>query len=240
LTGYIPHVTNMAGAAARQSVSFLLPFARRPYMHDEGFPATSRGNLRFFMTVTDVSPGIGTATDFALEACELIEDTPGRFLKYTTLTRTPAATGRQRVPLPLGNEILKILLVDAETEITATEAFSWGRVKIMKDNVEQFYAESSAESLRFDLGRAIPLARLGFGHQHGSDGTDAVVGQEVLPLNAPPNQYSLLDFDPLNDGSYALDTRGVSQLDIDVNVDSIAAAAAMRYLPVELIQVAQR
>jgi hypothetical protein len=237
LTGYIPHVANASGAAARTAVSFLLPFSRMPYWHEEAFPATSRGNLRFFMTVTDVSPGIGTATDFALEACELIEDTPSRFLKYTTLTRTPAATGRQRVPLPIGNDLLKILLFDPETEISGAEAFAWGKVKIMKDNVEQYYAESNAESLRFDLGRAIPSVRLGFGHAHGSAGGAEVSGQEVLNLETPPNQYHLLDFDPLNDGSYALDSRGASQLDIDVNVDSIAAAAAMRYIPVELVQV---
>lgn len=237
LTGYSPHGTNMAGLGQRQSMTFLLPFSRVPYWHEEAFPATSRGNLRFHMHALDVSPGTATATDFALEAVELIEDTPTRYLKYTTNTRTPAATGRQRVPLPIGNDILKVLLFDGLTEITATEAFVWGKTKVLKDNVEQYYVESNAEALRFDVGRALPLALLRFGHMHASDGTAVPTGDELFDLNRPPLQYHLLDFDPLNDGSYALETKGAATLDLDLNVDSIAGTPVARYLPVELIAV---
>lgn len=240
LTGYTPWGTNIAGLGQRQSMTFLIPFSRVPYWHEEGFPATSRGNLRFFMTFADVSPGTATATDYAIEAVELIEDTPNRFLKYTTMTRTPAATGRQRVPLPLGNDILGVVLFDGLTEITATEAFVWGKVKVLKDNVEQYYAESNAESLRFDVANRIwgPGGR--FGHMHASDGTAVPTGDELFDINRPPLQYSFLDFDPLRDGSYMLDARGVGSLDIDMNVDSITGTPIARYLPIELIGVQAR
>jgi hypothetical protein len=237
LTGYKPWGTNLTGQAARASMNFVIPFTRKPYWHNEAFPATTRGNLRFHMTVADETPGDATALDFGIEACELIEDEPEQYLKYTTNTRTPAATGRQRMPLPLGNEILKVLLFDGLTEITTTEAFTWGKVKVLKDNVEQYYVESNAEALRADISRAMGGNVEAFGHQHGSDGTAAVVGQQVYPLNQPPNQYHLLDFDPLDDGSYALETAGASTLDLDANVDSIAGTPVMRYLPVELIKI---
>jgi len=237
LTGYTPWGTNLAATGQRQSMSFLLPFTRRPYWHEEGFPATSRGNLRFHMAVSDVTPGSGTALDFALEAVELIEDVPTRYLKYTTNTRTPAATGRQRVPLPIGNEILKILLFDGLTEITATEAFVWGKVKVLKDNVEQYYVESNAESLRADLGRAMQNGQGNFGHTHAQLAADTITGDDIYNRNNPPLQYHLLDFDPLDDGSYALDTKGAATLDLDLNVDSIAGTPVARYLPVELIRV---
>lgn len=240
LTRYKPWGANLAAVGQRQSMSFLLPFTRKPYWHEEAFPATSRGNLRFHMSVADVSPGSATATDFALEACELIEDVPTRYLKYTTNTRTPPATGRQRVPLPIGNDILKILLFDGLTEITATEAFVWGKVKVMKDNVEQYYAESNAESLRADIARAVDgLNTLG-DHFHSQLAADTVTGGPTYSLNVPPLQYHLLDFDPLDDGSYALETKGAAAMDLDLNVDSIAGAPVARYLPVELIQLAAR
>jgi hypothetical protein len=237
LTGYTPWGTNHAGLGQRQSLTFLLTFSRTPYWHAEGFPATTRGNLRFHMTIGDASPGTATAADFAIEAIELIEDAPTQHLKYTTNTRTPAATGRQRMPLPMGNELLGVLLGDGLTEITATEAFCWGRVKVMKDNVEQYFAESSAEALRFDVANRLHRPATAFGHMHASDGTAVPTGDEILDLNRPPLQYAFLDFDPLKDGSYSLETAGASMLELDAFVDSVAGTPVMRYLPIELIKV---
>jgi hypothetical protein len=70
---------------------------------------------------------------------------------------------------------------------------------------------------------------------HASDGIVSVTGDEILNLNRPPLQYHYLDFDPLMDGSYALETRGVSTLDLDTNVDDITGTPVMRYLPIELV-----
>lgn len=237
LTGYAPWGANLAGTGQRQAMNFLLPFTRKPYWHEEAFPATQRGNLQFFMTVADISPGSATALDFAIEACELIEDTPRRYLKATTNTRTPAATGRQRVPLPLGNEILKCLLFDGLTELTATEAFVWGKVRVLKDNVEQYYVESNAEALRFDLARAAIGLASRYDHIHSQLAADTITGSQRFPRNVPPLQYHLLDFDPLDDGSYSLDTKGAASVELDMNVDSIAGTPQARYLPVELVTI---
>jgi hypothetical protein len=235
LTGYTPHGAFMAGLGQEQMMSFLIPMARTPYWHDEGFPATSRGNLRFHATVLDASPGSASAMSMQLEAVELIEDNPRQYLKYTTNARAMAATGRQRVPLPLGNEILGCLLVSPATEITATEQSAWGKVKVMKDNVEQYYVESNWEALRADLGMRVHRAALGFGHMHASDGTAVPTGDEMLDINRPPLQYGWLDFDPLKDGSYALETAGASDLELDMNSDVSTGTA--RYIPVELVKV---
>jgi len=238
LTGYTPHGAFMAGLGQEQSMTFMLPFTRVPYWHEEAFPATSRGNLTFHLNVLDGSPGSATAMAMMLECCELVEDTPERFMKYTTNTRALAATGRQRVPLPLGNEILGVLLFSPATEITTTEASAFGKVKIMKDNVEQYYVESNWESLRLDVGNRIHNAALRFGHMHASDGTAVPTGDELLDLNRPPLQYGWLDFDPLKDGSYSLETEGVSDLEIDLNSD--VSTGTLRYLPAELVKVPGR
>jgi len=48
------------------------------------------------------------------------------------------------------------------------------------------------------------------------------------------DQYALLDFDPLNDGSYLLDTAGRARVHLRINAD---VADAIRIIPTELIDV---
>lgn len=224
---------------AVQFVSVVLSFSRRLYDHMEAFPATSRGNLRFYMT-SGAQSALWDAYSWGLEAVELIEDTPSQFLKYTTLSRALAAAGRQRMPLPIGNDILGCLMFDPENENIATQIYSFGKVKILKDNVEQYYAESNWESLRATMERRMPGYHLAWGHRHASAAADTDVGEELMIAgDRAPYQYGFLDFDPLKDGSYALDAKGVSALDLDLNADT-GSNETVRILPVELIQVGSK
>lgn len=230
-----PFGTHLSGIGNNRSMTFPLSFGRVPYWHNEAFPATSRGNLRFHMGVLDITPGTATALQFAIEAVELIEDDPKQYLKYTTNTRILTATGRQRVPLPIGNELAGCLLFDPATEITTAEAFAWGKVKLMVDNVEQYYAESNWESLRQSVAERGALFMNSLGHVHGHAAADTVTGQEQVRLNEPPHQYGYLDFDPLKDDSYLLETAGHADVELDLNSDVSAGTA--RYMPLELVRV---
>lgn len=49
--------------------------------------------------------------------------------------------------------------------------------------------------------------------------------------------YAYLDFDPLNDGSYAIDTKGAAQVRLRVTADA-ADATQSRLLPLELVELA--
>ena len=235
LHNYTPHGAFMAGLGQEQMMAFVLSFSRTPYWPEEAFPATSRGNLQFVLNVLDTTPGTATAMSMQLEACELIEADPKQYVKYTTNTRTLTATGRQRTALPIGNELAGILLASPATEITTTEQSSWGKVKVLVDNVEQYYAESNWEALRADLAmrQTGPITR--WGHMHASDGTAVPTGDELLDLNRPPLQYGWLDFDPLKNDHYLLETAGHADVDLDMNSDLSSGTA--RYLPVELVRV---
>ena len=235
LIDYTPFGHFRAGLGQLQSVAFVIPFSRFPYWPEEGFPATQRGNLRFHMTIGDASPGSATELRTAVEAVELIESDPVRYLKYTTNTRALAATGRQRVPLPIGNDLLGCLLFNPATEITTTEQSAWNRVKLMVDNVEQYYAESRYRALAADLAMRMRVASLGFGHFHASDGTAVPTGDEMFQLNRPPSQYAYMDLDPMKDGYYALETQGHANIELDLN--SEVSSGTIRYLPVELVTV---
>ena len=236
LTGHVPGVGEMGQADNEvQFVSIPLNFSRKPFMHDEAFPATQRGNLRFFMTAGSLS-SLYDAASWSLEAVELIEDNPSRFLKYTTLTRALSATGRQKIPLPIGNPLLGIQLFDPSDEVDATMSYAFGKVKLLKDNVEQYFAESNWESLRDCLSRRVPSWRMAWGHQHAQAAADTSTGQEIFTAaDVPPLQYGYLDFDPLMDSSYALDTEGSSSLDLDMNSD--VSSGTVRVIPVEMIEI---
>jgi hypothetical protein len=230
-----PFGTHLSGIGNNRAMTFPIGFGRRAFDPNEAFPATSRGNLRFHMNVLDITPGTATALQWALEAVELIEADPKQYVKYTTNTKALAATGRQRVPLPIGNELIGCLLFDPATEITAAEAFGWGKVKVMVDNVEQYYAESNWESLRQSLASRGMLGMNDLGHVHGQQAADTVTGQEQVRLNEPPHQYALLDFDPLNDDTYLLETAGHADVELDLNSD--VASGTLRYVPLELVRV---
>jgi hypothetical protein len=218
-------------------VTIPLSFARTLYSHEEGFPATQRGQLRFHMSAGAIS-ALYDAARWSLEAVELIEDEPASFLKYTTMTRALAATGRQRIPLPIGNELLGVLLFDPSDEVDATIAYAFGKVKVLKDNVEQYFAESNWESLREAMERRMHGYRLAWGHVHSQAAADTGVGEENNSVaDRPPLQYGFLDFDPLKDGSYSLETAGASALDLDMSSD--VSSGTVRIMPVEWIKSAR-
>lgn len=237
LTGQGPAVGEIAQADNEvQFVSIVLPFGRMAYSHTEGFPATQRGNLRFHMTAGAIS-SLYDAASWSLEAVELIEDNPTMFLKYTTMTRALAATGRQKIPLPIGNDLLGMLLFDPSDEIDATISYAFGKVKILKDNVEQYYAESNWESIREAVERRAPGYKLMWGHIHAQAAVDTDTGEDQNKVaDRPPLQYGYLDFDPLKDSSYSLETAGASALDLDFNSD--VSSGTVRVLPVEEVKIA--
>jgi hypothetical protein len=236
LTGQGPAVGEIAQADNEiQFVSILLPFGRKPYLHEEAFPATQRGNLRFFMTAGAIS-SLYDAAVWSLEAVELIEDNPTQFLKYTTQTRALAATGRQKIPLPIGNDLLGLLLFDPSDETDSTLSYAFGKVKILKDNVEQYFAESNWENLRESAERRAPGYKLMWGHIHAQAAADTETGEEANKVaDRPPLQYGFMDFDPLKDSSYSLETAGASALDLDMNSD--VSSGTVRVLPVELVKI---
>lgn len=231
-----PHGREYSGADNTfRSMSFILPFGRSLYDPAEAFPATQRGNLRFHMTAAAAPSGFDNM-QWALEAIELIEDTPTRFLKYTTLTRALAATGRQRIPLPIGNDILGILLFDPTDESDATETYAFGKAKILKDNVEQYIAQANWEALAADLNTRHPAFGNVWGHRHEQAAADTSTGEDLhLVADLPPLQYGYLDFDPRRDGYYSMETAGASSLDLDM--DSDVSTGTVRVIPVEWVKV---
>jgi len=229
---------------AIRSLSIPLSFSRYAYWHEEALPAVKRGDLQFFMTAGAL-PASFSALQWQLEAVELIEDEPQRYLKYITNQKNQLVAGQYDLPLPLGNPLLGILLFDPEPIATAARISTLGQVKLLKDNVEQYYALSDWESLMNDLWASVPELHRYFELRHTENLAAAYAqfantGPWKIDSDSAPQQWGYLDFDPLRDGSYQLETEGAGAILLRAFADVGIAGGNVRYLPIELVPATRR
>jgi hypothetical protein len=220
---------------AVRSFVFPLCLGRSMYDPDSCFPATSRGNLRFEMD----AGADGAAYDdinFSVETVELIEAMPKEYVKYVRQARD-SVVGQFDARLPIGNPLLGILLFDTGLRDTLASAYSWGTIKLLKDNVEQYYPQSDIETLAGMLNTQMGVLGTWAGHTHQFNGAAAGLDEsdEASNLGAVGVRgYAYLDFDPRRDYRYQLETEGAADLLIRGNGD---AASAVRYYPLERVTV---
>lgn len=220
--------------AAVDSLVFPICLGRRLYDPLSCFPATSRGNLRLEMD-TAAFPAAYTALRLSIEAIELIEAKPTEHVKYVTQART-AVVGQFDAPLPIGNALLGILLFDTAIATLATDVSSWGTIKLLKDNVEQYHPLSDfvtlAGMVQHQLGSDFALDA---GHVHkfvAADALSSMTDSAAQLISTATRGYAFLDYDPLDDATYQLETKGAADIKIRANGGS---ATAVRYLPIERV-----
>lgn len=222
-------------SAANRDTIFPICLGRGKFNPKSCFPATTRGNLRFFMTAGAAPTGFATL-QWALEAVQLIEAEPEDYVKYVTNSRTSVA-GQFDAPLNIGNPFLGILLFDTGLRANTTRLTSWGSVKLLKDGVEQYYPNTDIEALAGYLGSGkstLPLALLNHAHQI-NDGAALSMSDDANTLTtAWPQGYGYMDFDPEGDGAFQLETAGSADLKLRGLGDE---ATAVRYLPVERVAI---
>jgi hypothetical protein len=215
---------------------FPICLGRKMYDPVSCFPATTRGNLRFEMD----AGADGAAYDdvnFSVETCELIEATPKEYCKYVRQARD-SVVGQFDARLPIGNPLLGILLFDTGLSGADDDVLSWGTIKLLKDNIEQYYPLSDYETLagmfKSQCGNPFGLQA---GHTHLTSeggGAELISDDAEQRIGTGDRGYAFLDFDPLRDGSYQLDTEGAADLLIRGNGDE---ASAIRYYPLERVMV---
>jgi hypothetical protein len=172
-----------------------------------------------------------------LESLELPEATPARFLKATTLTKTPAATGDTDIELPIGNKILGILLWGTTVQSGATATKTINSVKLLLDNTEQLYSKTNQESLRGMQHIFHQRPDLYTAHVH-VENTAANYAQNADTVQAEPRDgqganYLWLPFDVTGDGAFALETQGLASAILRINAGD---TNAIRAIPLEIIE----
>lgn len=216
-------------------VTIPIGFGRKQYDPTECFPATSRGNLTLDITRA-ANPAAYTDVNLTVETVELIEASPTRYLKYTPNAQT-AVVGSFDQALPIGNPYLGLLFFDTAIATLDTLTSSWGTVKLLKDNIEQYYPLSDATTLAGMLNMQMKQAFPEWGHVHAT--IDAIAAGALssdfkTPVSQGLRGYFYMDFDPNQDDMYIMETQGAA----DIKIRAVGTSAtAVRVSPVELVSV---
>lgn len=226
-----------ANAVAR--VMLRLSFSRKPWWVQEGFPASRAGELQLRLTPA-ASFTNWTTPSLLIETEEILDGAFARFLKYTTISRTPSATGESDVDLPIGNPLHSLLLFGTTVPTALAVTATMREVRLLVDNQEVLIPRTRWDSIHQNyMAKAHAVAWM-VEHVH-RENTAGAYAQNAATLG--PNwdahalaNYGLLDFDPLMDGSYWVLTAGRSSVKLRLNAD---VADAQRIIPVEIIELAQ-
>ena len=197
-----------------RAIGLIVPMGRRPFDPDECFPETKKGELQLQLTVDILTAAI-TGLILQVESVELPDARPSQHLKATTLSETFTATGDNDMNLPIRNRYAGILAYSSIVPTTTSWNTVLDKIKLLADNAERIYSAANWESLHSDLVFRCGMYP-GYIPAHGDDDI---------------HKYAYIDFDPMDDSNFLLDTRDLAALTLRV---TIGVAGTIRLIPVEL------
>lgn len=238
VTGRFPFLGRLSAEADEANFFCTVPilFGPRPFDKTWCFPAVRRGELQL-----QITPGAAFTNQndvqLQVETIELLDGAPTRFMKYTTMSKTPTATGDHDIDLPLGNPIRGIQLFGTTVPVDGAVTTSIDQLRLLVDNVEHGYAFTNWESLKGEsaLFRDQPwvgaelVARLTGGAPAANDDTRA--------LESPTSflrQYAYMNYSPFDSDEYLLMTEGKGRVHLRINAGD---TSAIRVMPIEQITV---
>lgn len=199
------------------------------------FPASVRGELVLECDFDIADTGYD-GLRFSVETVELLDAKPKEYEKKLQTQQTFAATGTADVDLQPGNMCRGILLFGTTGFAGATPVPSWGRVKVLLDNIEAGWSSSDWEVGRvshFLWGRQAAVAA---DHKHTVNAAGAGIEETTSLFDVAEDftQYMYLDYDWTRDDMWSLDTRGKSRFQVRAEAET---ADAVRAIQVEVIKL---
>lgn len=222
-----------------RSFTFMIPFGRKLFDPKECYPASMRGELQIQLTFAASFTEIDAVT-LQISAYELLEAAPEQYLRCTTLTRTPAATGDVSIDLPIGNRLSDLVLFGTTIPSAATATTTIQNIRLQVDNVESYYTREFFEGLHNAAGRRLPAPGYWAGHLHQTDAATFSQFDDtalVKPGNHVLSNHLWLPIDIHRDGEFALDTRGLSDLELVIDAGD---TNPLRVIPCEMVSAADR
>ncbi len=219
--------------------TYLVPFGRQLYSPIECYPSQSRGELVLQVTWAASFTEID-GVSLQVEAVELPDAHPERFLKMTTSSVTPVGTAEFDIELPIGNQISDIVLFGTTIPALDVATRTISKIQIRKNNSEFMYSTANFETLHNMSGRL--RAAPGYYGSHTHQLLAAAFSQydhvsQVAPANHILSNHLLVPFDVRRDGVHILRTDDANDLNIRIKPD---AAAAIRVIPCEVVAVTAR
>lgn len=201
-------VANTTTSSGRFILGIRVPFSRHPYMLGEGLPSIKRGDLLLELN-TGALPANITSANVIVTQHEIPDASPERWLRSTTLQRTPTATGDLDIDLPLGNVMTGLTMFSTTVPIGTVVTTTIDQLRLLVNNQETFLSSGTWEDLQWAGGMSQQVP--GFFADHAHDENTAVgYGQNVVSggIVAPSsglNNYAYLDMDPDGLTTFSLD-----------------------------------
>jgi len=228
-----PHADT--GATDRLAITLRICLGRWPFHLTTGFPASRAGELQIRSTPAAAFTNVATPS-LNIECEEILDGAFASYMKYTTLSRTPTATGEQDVDLPIGNKYAGIVLFATTVPTGTAVTSSMREVRLLLDNQEAYIPRTRWDTLHAQAQAKYAMAAWLLEHEHrlaaGAPAGDALVERAQQTGLTIMANYGLLDFDPLRTDDYLLDTAGRSQVKLRINAD---VTDAQRIIPVEIL-----
>jgi hypothetical protein len=199
---------------ATRSISLIIPFGHSLYNPASCFKAVNRGELQLALTV-DIATSACDGLILQCDAVQIPEASPSNFLKCVTSNFTPAATGEDKVALPLGTIMAGCLIWATTVPATTAWTATIEQLELLVDETEHYFSSSYWESL---IGAS---SERSFNLQYANVNTAVTVLQNHI----------FLDFDPDKKGTYHLNTEGKQSCDLNINFGD---TNAIRVIPVQL------
>jgi len=221
---------------AVRHLSLMIPMGRSLYNPEECFPESKKGELKLQIQVDITDTGYDGVI-FQIETVELIDASPAKFLKMTTLSLTPSATGDVDLDLPIGNSIAGILLYGT----TVPTGISWtstiDKIRLLANNKEKGFANCNWESLHGDF-----INRLGpagaWGEKFHLENTATAYTQNADTATEEQDDsdiahYALMDYGIGIPEEFLLITDGLSRLHLRITAGD---TNVLRAIAIELVE----
>ena len=222
----------------RRCVVLPVLFGRFPFDPHSCFPASRRGELTLELSLNLSGTGYKSMT-YTVETDELLDAVPVEYERRVSINTTFAAIGSSRVLVPTTNVLRGVLGFGTTGFSGATPAPTLGRMMLLRDNQQVAVASTDFEvnmAACALLGRGAPPSDA---HSHRVDATG---GTTQATFAAGPSgsgtggweNYAFMDFDPLRDDTYSIETANSTSVQLDVTCKTADAA---RFIPIERILV---
>lgn len=209
-------VNPVATDNAYRSYSWIIPFGKKMYDPAQCFPRTTKGEFQITLDTTIPTASLDGAL-ISIGVVELPDATPTNFLKMTSQNvSAPGSTGQHDTDLPRGNPYMALLF--NQTTFPAATSFNYtvNEVRLMFDNKELNFASAKMADLLAEMTNRIS----------GTVRSTAAQGL-VLPANG-----AWMDFDPMRDGEYMVDSGASNELKFR---GIYAIDEAIELMPVEIV-----
>lgn len=220
-------------ASAVREIVWAIPFGMSLYDRRRALPAVNKGDLTLSIT-TVTNPSGYQNYSVSIEAIELPDLRPTEFLRVTTQTFSPTATGIYDIDLPRALPLAGIGIVNASSQPFGGNTIA--DVEILANNAEHYVSYATFEALRAIAsmlgGNPYDLET----HRH-TENTAGTYTQNAATLtnrtvDNPLNDFGFIPFATQSIGDdYLFPTADLNNLVLRVTVGATGTA---RIIPVEI------